>query len=157
MNLFLASHPRRRIDRTYEELAAAVRNGAVGAVRSVHAVFRDHPVPSIEFLKQGGDIFHDLAPHDVDFVCFSLGLGEPSEVRLCAMRYGRDWSESEEYKSTCSIDYSCSLVDAQARSCPLECSAKFHAIVRFCPESAFSHVCIVRRNACAGPPYPLGY
>eukprot|EP00903_Cladosiphon_okamuranus_P013043 g12168.t1 len=70
----------RRIDRTYEELAAAVRSGAVGAVRSVHAIFRDHPVPPIEFLMQGGDIFHDLAPHDVDFVCFSLGLGEPSEV-----------------------------------------------------------------------------
>lgn len=34
------------------------------------------------FDGQGGDIFHDLAPHDVDFVCFSIGLGEPSEVRL---------------------------------------------------------------------------
>lgn len=44
--------PRRRTDRTYEELAAAVRSGAVGAVRSVHAIFRDHPVPSIDFLKQ---------------------------------------------------------------------------------------------------------
>eukprot|EP00904_Undaria_pinnatifida_P003654 jgi/Undpi1/1328/HiC_scaffold_11.g04720.m1 len=74
----------RRTDRTYEELAAAVRRGAVGPVRSVHAVFRDHPVPSIDFLKQGGDIFHDLAPHDVDFVCFSLGLGEPSEVYATA-------------------------------------------------------------------------
>lgn len=44
--------PCRRTDRTYEELAAAVRGGAIGAVRSVHAIFRDHPVPPIEFLKK---------------------------------------------------------------------------------------------------------
>lgn len=42
----------RRVDRSYMELAAAVRGGAIGAVRSVHAVFRDHPVPPIEFLKK---------------------------------------------------------------------------------------------------------
>ncbi|CAN0192198.1 unnamed protein product [Ectocarpus sp. 12 AP-2014] len=77
----------RRTDRTYEQLAAAVRKGAIGAVRSVHAIFRDHPVPSIEFLKQGGDIFHDLAPHDCDFVCFSLGLGEPNEVYATARSF----------------------------------------------------------------------
>ncbi|CAN0168007.1 unnamed protein product [Discosporangium mesarthrocarpum] len=74
------SYQSRRADRTYEELGAAVRAGTVGEVRSVRAVFRDHPTPSLEFLKEGGDIFHDLAPHDIDYVCFSLGLGEPSEV-----------------------------------------------------------------------------
>lgn len=50
----------RRIDPSYVNLLKRVRDGEIGEVRSVHAVFRDHPVPSLEFLKLGGDIFHDL-------------------------------------------------------------------------------------------------
>lgn len=50
----------RRIDPSYVNLLRRVREGEIGEVRSVHAVFRDHPVPSLEFLKLGGDIFHDL-------------------------------------------------------------------------------------------------
>lgn len=63
----------RRIDPSYQRLLAAVRAGEVGEVRSIHAVFRDHPVPSLEFLKLGGDIFHDLVVHDADFVMHLLG------------------------------------------------------------------------------------
>jgi len=50
----------RRIDPSYVNLLKRVREGEIGEVRSIHAVFRDHPVPSLEFLKLGGDIFHDL-------------------------------------------------------------------------------------------------
>lgn len=41
-------------------------------IRSIHAVFRDHPVPPIEFLRLGGDIFHDLVVHDADFIMHLL-------------------------------------------------------------------------------------
>ncbi|CAM9713557.1 unnamed protein product, partial [Sphacelaria rigidula] len=96
----------RRTDHTYVQLAEAVRNGAVGTVRSVHAVFRDHPVPSIEFLKQGGDIFHDLGPHDIDYVCFSLGLGEPSEVYATATSHLQQLGEAGvKHSAHCMITF----------------------------------------------------
>lgn len=62
----------RRIDPSYQRLLAAVQEGQIGEVRSIHAVFRDHPVPSLEFLKLGGDIFHDLVVHDADFIMHLL-------------------------------------------------------------------------------------
>ena len=45
--------------------------------------FRDHPVPPIEFLKGGGDPFHDLAVHDIDFVLLLLGE-QPTTVTAAA-------------------------------------------------------------------------
>ncbi|CAM9462040.1 unnamed protein product [Choristocarpus tenellus] len=83
----------RRTDQSFTQLAAAVRAGEVGHVRSVRAVFRDHPTPTLEFLKEGGDIFHDLAPHDIDFVCFSLGLGDPTEVYATATSFQSELEE----------------------------------------------------------------
>lgn len=62
----------RRVDPSYQRLLAAVRAGEIGEVRSIHAVFRDHPVPAIEFLNGGGDIFHDLVVHDADFIMHLL-------------------------------------------------------------------------------------
>ncbi|KAH8046141.1 oxidoreductase family [Aureococcus anophagefferens] len=42
---------------------------AAGALRSVRCTFRDHPTPEAAFLLGGGgDPYHDLATHDVDFV-----------------------------------------------------------------------------------------
>ncbi|CAM9475014.1 unnamed protein product [Chrysoparadoxa australica] len=69
----------RRVDPSYCALAEAVHNGKLGSLRSVSGIFRDSPVPSIEFLKDGGDIFHDLAVHDIDFVRY-LVQEEPSRV-----------------------------------------------------------------------------
>ncbi|OQR90905.1 oxidoreductase family [Achlya hypogyna] len=59
----------RRFDPNYAALYEAVQANAIGPVQSVHTVFRDHPCPPVEFLKGGGDPFHDLAVHDIDFVC----------------------------------------------------------------------------------------
>jgi len=70
----------RRFDPHYAALLDAVKvKDAVGTVQTIHVVFRDHPCPPIEFLKEGGDPFNDLAPHDVDFVNLLLGE-EPVEV-----------------------------------------------------------------------------
>ena len=33
----------------------------------MNAFFRDHPIPPLEFLLQGGDLFQDCGVHDIDF------------------------------------------------------------------------------------------
>ncbi|RLN49331.1 hypothetical protein BBJ29_005255 [Phytophthora kernoviae] len=64
----------RRFDPSYEALRAqCVDNQSIGKLQSIHTVFRDHPCPPVEFLKTGGDPFHDLAVHDIDFVCNLVG------------------------------------------------------------------------------------
>ncbi|RLN78328.1 hypothetical protein BBJ28_00000497 [Nothophytophthora sp. Chile5] len=64
----------RRFDPSYAALrAACVDKESVGKLQSIHTVFRDHPCPPVEFLKTGGDPFHDLAVHDIDYVCDLVG------------------------------------------------------------------------------------
>mmetsp|Transcript_37823 Transcript_37823/g.118519 ORF Transcript_37823/g.118519 Transcript_37823/m.118519 type:complete len:358 (-) Transcript_37823:1543-2616(-) len=58
----------RRFDAAYNQVAEQVAAGAIGEVKKVHTVFRDHPCPPIEFLKTGGDPFNDLLVHDLDYV-----------------------------------------------------------------------------------------
>ncbi|GMH65972.1 hypothetical protein TL16_g04326 [Triparma laevis f. inornata] len=62
----------RRFDDTYVAGSTKVKNGEIGKVVNCNVIFGDHPCPSIEFLKEGGDIFMDLAPHDVDYVLNTL-------------------------------------------------------------------------------------
>lgn len=64
----------RRFDPSYQALrTACVGQTKIGKLQSIHTVFRDHPCPPIEFLKTGGDPFHDLAVHDIDYVCDLVG------------------------------------------------------------------------------------
>ena len=63
----------RRFDPTYVALKAAVQAGDIGSLQNAHCVFRDHPLPPIEFLKVGGDIFHDLICHDSDYIAWVAG------------------------------------------------------------------------------------
>jgi len=72
-NVALHCSFQRRSDPTYIAVHDGVKGGHIGQVQSIHVVFRDHPGPPIEFLKTGGDIFHDLAVHDIDYVCWVLG------------------------------------------------------------------------------------
>ena len=44
----------RRFDASYMEVLKQVRSGVTGHPQSIHIVFRDHPTPNIEFLKNGG-------------------------------------------------------------------------------------------------------
>lgn len=66
----------RRFDPAYVAVAAAAARGDLGVVKRVHTVFRDSPCPPIEFLRRGGDPFHDLLVHDLDYV-----LGEVLRAR----------------------------------------------------------------------------
>jgi len=58
----------RRFDPEFQRLFECVRNGDIGRIQTIHVTFRDHPMPPLEFLKSGGDPFHDLGVHDIDFV-----------------------------------------------------------------------------------------
>ena len=53
-----------------------LQNGQIGKPISGTVFFGDHPIPSIEFLLRGGDIFMDLSAHDVDFVLQAMGLND---------------------------------------------------------------------------------
>lgn len=63
----------RRFDPSYRHLLDNIRSGAIGKPLNANVFFGDHPVPSLEFLKGGGDIFMDLSAHDVDFVLQIMG------------------------------------------------------------------------------------
>jgi len=72
-NLTLFCSFQRRFDPHYLSLANTVHSGSIGEPAVIHTVFRDSPCPPIEFLKTGGDPFHDLFVHDIDYVRYLLG------------------------------------------------------------------------------------
>ncbi len=50
-----------------------VKNGDIGKVQVIKTTSRDCPLPSIDFLKISGGIFHDCCVHDVDVICWIMG------------------------------------------------------------------------------------
>ena len=72
-NVRLFCSYQRRFDPSYVALQNATQRGDIGSIQSIISVFRDHPMPPLEFLRTGGDPFHDLAVHDIDYVCNLLG------------------------------------------------------------------------------------
>ena len=88
----------RRVDPSYQSVANSVAEGELGTLQSIHAVFRDHPCPPIEFLVRGGDPFHDLGTHDIDFL-LSITDGEmPTTV------YARGSSSTDALKRASVMD-----------------------------------------------------
>lgn len=69
----------RRFEPSYVKAKKLVDQGAVGPVSTMHAVFRDHPVPPLEFLLNGGCPFHDLTVHDIDYIRDVIGE-DPDQV-----------------------------------------------------------------------------
>lgn len=63
----------RRFDPSFKELQRRARSGEVGQIHLVKTVARDSPLPSIDYLKVSGGIFHDCAVHDIDLVCWVIG------------------------------------------------------------------------------------
>ena len=57
----------RRVDPNFQAIPTHIQNGKIGQIQSMHSIFRDHPIPPIEFLLSGGDLFHDCGVHDIDF------------------------------------------------------------------------------------------
>jgi myo-inositol 2-dehydrogenase/D-chiro-inositol 1-dehydrogenase len=69
----------RRYDPTFVKLKHVVEEGGIGTLQKVRTVSRDNPVPSIEYLKTSGGIYHDCLSHDIDLIRWITGM-EPVEV-----------------------------------------------------------------------------
>ncbi|KYM86770.1 putative oxidoreductase yrbE [Atta colombica] len=63
----------RRFDPSYSNLQERVRKGEVGHVHMIKTVSRDSPLPSLDYLKVSGAIFHDCLVHDIDMITWVLG------------------------------------------------------------------------------------
>ncbi|XP_008211381.1 myo-inositol 2-dehydrogenase [Nasonia vitripennis] len=63
----------RRFDPSYENVRQRVRNGEIGHAHTIRLTARDSPLPTIEYLKVSGGIFHDCMVHDIDLMTYVLG------------------------------------------------------------------------------------
>lgn len=63
----------RRYDANFAELKARIDSGHIADVQMVNITSRDHPGPSLEYLKTSGGIFHDMTIHDFDMARSLLG------------------------------------------------------------------------------------
>lgn len=63
----------RRFDPSYANLRDRVHKGEVGHVQTIKVCSRDSPLPTIDYLKCSGGIFHDCCVHDIDMLCWVLG------------------------------------------------------------------------------------
>ncbi|XP_046978693.1 uncharacterized oxidoreductase YrbE-like [Vanessa cardui] len=63
----------RRFDPAYRSLKDRVRQGEIGHVQILKVTARDSPLPTIDYLKTSGGVFHDCLVHDFDMSCWVLG------------------------------------------------------------------------------------
>jgi len=63
----------RRFDPSFNSIKEKVQAGQVGHVQMIKTTSRDSPLPSLEYLKISGGIFHDCAVHDIDMITWVLG------------------------------------------------------------------------------------
>jgi myo-inositol 2-dehydrogenase/D-chiro-inositol 1-dehydrogenase len=75
--LFLAFN--RRFDPSFAELARRVHAGDVGPLQILRTTSRDSPLPSVEYIRTSGGIFHDCIVHDLDMIRF-IARENPVEV-----------------------------------------------------------------------------
>ncbi|MEM7231474.1 MAG: Gfo/Idh/MocA family oxidoreductase [Planctomycetota bacterium] len=63
----------RRFDPSFGALIESAQNGDLGQVQFVRSVSRDNPVPSTDYIRISGGIFHDCMVHDLDMVLQIVG------------------------------------------------------------------------------------
>ncbi|XP_023332543.1 uncharacterized protein LOC111704521 isoform X2 [Eurytemora carolleeae] len=63
----------RRFDPAFASIRSKVRSGKVGHVQMIKTTSRDSPLPSLDYLKISGGIYHDCAVHDIDMITWVLG------------------------------------------------------------------------------------
>jgi len=73
----------RRFDPAFSSVKERVRAGELGHVHMIKTTSRDSPLPSLDYLKISGGIFHDCAVHDIDLITWILGE-YPTEVFTAA-------------------------------------------------------------------------
>ena len=68
----------RRYDHNFQVLKSKLAK--VGEVKLYRASSRDHPMPSMEYLRISGNIFHDMLIHDFDMLIYLLGSQPPESI-----------------------------------------------------------------------------
>jgi myo-inositol 2-dehydrogenase/D-chiro-inositol 1-dehydrogenase len=58
----------RRFDPSFAELIRGVHAGAIGPVQILRTTSRDSPLPSVDYIRSSGGIFHDCIVHDLDLI-----------------------------------------------------------------------------------------
>lgn len=69
----------RRFDPSFAAVIQEARSGRIGTLQFVRSVSRDSPIPSIDYIRTSGGIFHDCVVHDLDLVC-QIAAELPVEV-----------------------------------------------------------------------------
>ena len=69
----------RRFDYGMASVHDRVKDGQVGKPHLIKTTSRDHPFPSIDFLRNSSGMFRDCAIHDIDVICWVMG-SFPDEV-----------------------------------------------------------------------------
>ena len=86
----------RRFDESFASLIQAVRNGEVGQLQYVRSVSRDNPVPSMEYIKISGGIYHDCMVHDLDMVAQIVGE-KPTHMSSFASSFIRGIGSQDDF------------------------------------------------------------
>ncbi|XP_041480248.1 inositol 2-dehydrogenase-like isoform X1 [Lytechinus variegatus] len=60
----------RRFDPSKRSLRDRIQGGEIGQVHRIKIVSRDPKAPTLKYLKDSGDIFHDCVVHEIDLVCW---------------------------------------------------------------------------------------
>ncbi|MCA9261375.1 MAG: Gfo/Idh/MocA family oxidoreductase [Planctomycetales bacterium] len=58
----------RRFDPSFASLVRSVHDHTIGELQFVRSVSRDNPVPSSDYIRDSGGIFHDCLVHDLDML-----------------------------------------------------------------------------------------
>lgn len=95
-NLYLLCGFQRRFDPSFMKLKQSIDNGDIGKVQVIKTTSRDHPLPSFEFLKTSGGIFHDCASHDIDVHRWLAGE-DPIEVYASGYAHYPEIREMGDY------------------------------------------------------------
>ena len=88
----------RRFDPSMACIQAKVVDGELGKVHMIKTTSRDSPVPSIDYLKISGGMFHDTAVHDLDVVCWILNE-EPISIHAMAHAHSQAIEEINDVDS----------------------------------------------------------
>uniref|UniRef100_A0ABD2X536 Gfo/Idh/MocA-like oxidoreductase N-terminal domain-containing protein n=1 Tax=Trichogramma kaykai TaxID=54128 RepID=A0ABD2X536_9HYME len=63
----------RRFDPSYRDVYERLRRGEIGQAHIMRLTARDSPLPTIDYLRTSGGIFHDCMVHDIDLLTWMLG------------------------------------------------------------------------------------
>ncbi len=88
----------RRFDPSFASLIEAVKRGDVGQTHFIRSVSRDNPVPTMDYLKISGGMYHDCMVHDLDMVA-TLAQSEVTHVSAFGTSFIAGIGEMDDHDS----------------------------------------------------------